>query len=29
MYAVINTNNKEIIAYHEDEEVVEFYLDSV
>lgn len=29
MYAVINNDSKEIIAYHEDEEVVEFYLDSV
>lgn len=29
MYAVINTSSKEIIAYHEDEEIVEFYLDSV
>ena len=29
MYAVINNDSREIIAYHEDEEVVEFYLDSV
>ena len=29
MYAVINNDTKEIVAYHEDEDVVEFYLDSV
>lgn len=29
MYAVINNDTKEIIAYHEDEDVVEYYLDSV